>query len=98
MRGPGESLSDVILGWLGSSDERSPIALIGGMQLTLEIEYPSPVVLHANDEPPVLVRLVIKRLRESPDLSVGQALRRSICVFAGCVIVQNYHREAQAAA
>jgi hypothetical protein len=58
----------------------------------------SPIVLHANDEPSVLGRLVIERLCERADLGVGQALRWSIGIFASRVIVQDDHREPRAAA
>ena len=42
----------------------------------LEREDPLPVVLHADDDPALLLRLVVERLREGADLGVGQALAR----------------------
>src|SRR5208337_4578320 len=57
-----------------------------------EREDALPVVLHADDEPAVLLRLVVERLRERADLRVGQPLSRPIGVFAFRVIVQHDHR------
>src|SRR5262249_46445239 len=39
-----------------------------------EGEDPLPVILHADDDPAALLRLVIERLREDPHLSAAQPL------------------------
>ena len=41
-----------------------------------------PVVLHADDGPAILLRLVVQRLRKGADLGVGKSLRRTVGVFA----------------
>src|SRR5262249_4977299 len=54
-----------------------------------------PVILHADHRPAVLLRLVVKRLREGADLAVGQALGWAIGVFARGVVVQHQHLQAR---
>src|SRR5215472_3892082 len=48
----------------------------------LERKNASPVILHADHVPTVLHRFVVQRLGEGADLGVGQALRRTVGVFA----------------
>src|SRR5262249_56171979 len=57
-----------------------------------------PVILHADHRPAVLLRLVVKRLREGADLAVGQALGRAIGVFARGVVLQEQHLHPTASA
>src|SRR5690349_2505470 len=54
-----------------------------------------PVVLHADDSPAVLLRLIVKRLRKSADLRIGKPLRRTIGVFAPCIVVQQQHHQSR---
>ena len=64
----------------------------------LEGENAVPVVLHPDDCPALLVRLVVESLAESPDLGVGQPLRRSVGIFALVVVVQHKHHQPHAVA
>src|SRR5882757_1917491 len=57
-----------------------------------------PIVLHADDRPAVLHRLVIERLRERPDFRVGQPFSGTVGVFAFGIVVQDEHRESGTAA
>src|SRR5271168_2844361 len=63
-----------------------------GMML-IEREDALPVVLHADDGPAVLLCLIIKRRREGADLSIGQALRRTVGVFPLPVVMQHQHHQ-----
>ena len=57
-----------------------------------------PVVLHADDGPAVLLRLVVKRLRKGTKLGVRQALCRAVSVFAGGIVVEHQQHEPRAGA
>src|SRR5262249_4584322 len=63
-----------------------------------EREDTLPVVLHANDSPAVLLRLVVERLRKGADLRIRKSLRRTVGVFALRVVVQHQHHEPRVAA
>ena len=47
----------------------------------LKRENHFPIILHADDNPAVLFRLVIERLGERADFRVGQSLSRAICIL-----------------
>src|SRR5215475_8569490 len=68
------------------------------ISLTLEREHLLPVVLHADDDPAALLRLVIERLGEGADPGVGQPLGRSVGILARRIVVQHEHREPHAGA
>src|SRR5262249_61841144 len=46
-----------------------------------------PIIFHADDSPTVLLRLVIKRLRECADFRVGQSLSGAVRILALGVVV-----------
>src|SRR5215510_4164558 len=64
--------------------------------LALERENILPVVLHADDDPAALLRLVVERLGEGANLGVGQPLGRSVAILACRIVVQQEHREPHA--
>src|SRR4030095_10968143 len=66
--------------------------------LALERENILPVVLHADDDPAALLRLVVERLREGAALGVGRPLGRSVAILARRIVVQHEHREPRAIA
>ena len=55
-------------------------------------------VLHANDCPAVLLRLVIQRLRERADFGGGQSLSGTVRILSLCIVVQHEHRDPRAVA
>src|SRR4029077_8307138 len=57
-----------------------------------------PIVLHADDSPAVLLRLIVKGLRERADLRIGQARGRAVGVFAFRVVVKHQHAKSRTAA
>ena len=57
-----------------------------------------PVVLHADDGPAVLLRLVVERLRKGTELGVRQSLGRAVGVFARGIVVKHQQHEARAGA
>ena len=57
-----------------------------------------PIVLHADDGPAVLLRLLVKRRREGTQFDVRQSARRAVGVFARRIIVQHQQLEPRAAA
>src|SRR5262245_53570728 len=59
----------------------------------IEGEDTLPVVLHADHDPAVLLRLVVERLRKGANLGVGESLCGTIGILALGVIVQQQHRE-----
>src|SRR5271166_2037497 len=66
------------------------------MALFLEGEDTVPVILHADNGPSLLHRLVVQRLGEGADLGVGQPQRGSVGVLARRIIVQYEHRKPRA--
>src|SRR5262249_26470060 len=71
------------------------VASIGSV---LERKNVLPVILHADHRPAVLLRLVVKRLREGADLAVGQAGGGAVSVFARSIVMQHEHLEPRASA
>src|SRR5215471_10075020 len=61
--------------------------------LALERAHLLPVVLHADDDPATLLRLVIERLGEGADPGVGQPLGRAVAILACRIVVQHEQRE-----
>src|SRR6516225_5825774 len=57
-----------------------------------------PIVLHADDGPAVLLRLVVERLSKGADLRIGKSLRRTVGVFALRVVVEQEHHQPSAVA
>src|SRR5262249_16991489 len=57
----------------------------------VEREDGPPIVLHADDRPPSLHRLVIQRLAERSDPGVGEPLGGAVGVLARRVVVQQEH-------
>src|SRR6516165_8814085 len=51
-----------------------------------------PIVLHADDGPAILLRLVVERLRKGADLGIGKSL------LALRVVVQHEHHQSRAVA
>src|SRR5262245_19866422 len=68
------------------------------LKFTLKRKNHFPIILHADDGPTVLLRLVIKCLRKRADLGVGQFLSRTVRIFSLCVVVQHEHRQARTVA
>ncbi len=64
----------------------------------LECKNLLPIVLHANDCPAVLLRLVIQRLRERADFGVVQSLSGTVRILSLCIVVQHEHRDPRAVA
>src|SRR5215467_7002029 len=64
----------------------------------VEAEDSLPVVLHADHDPAVLLGLIEQLLGERADLGIGKAVGWSIGIFAGCIVVQHEHLQAQAIA
>src|SRR5215471_6031849 len=64
----------------------------------LECKNLLPIIFHGDHSPAVLLRLVIKRLRERANLGVWQSLSRSVCVLALGIIMQDDHRQPRAIA
>src|SRR5271165_4570094 len=64
----------------------------------VEREDALPVVLHADDSPAVLLRLVVQRLGEGADLCIGQSHRRAVGILALRIVVQHDHRQPRAVA
>ena len=57
-----------------------------------------PVVLHADDGPAVLLRMVVERGREVAEFDVRQSARRTVGEFARRIVVQHEQLEPRAAA
>src|ERR1035437_9857480 len=57
-----------------------------------------PVVLHADNSPVVLLRLIVKRLREGTQFDVWQSLCRTVSVFTRRIVVKNQKLEPSATA
>ncbi len=57
-----------------------------------------PVVLHADDGPAILLRLLVERRREGTQFDVRQSAGRAVGVFARRIIVQHQQHEPRAAA
>ena len=57
-----------------------------------------PILLHADDCPAVLLRLVVERLRERADFRVGKPFSGTVRVLPLCVIVQHEQRKPRAVA
>src|SRR5207302_6212615 len=66
----------------------SPFPLVEFLSL-LECKNVLPVILHADDCPAVLLRLVIERLCERADFRFGQSLSGTVGVFAFRIVVQD---------
>src|SRR5436190_20581434 len=64
----------------------SPFPLVEFLSL-LEYKNLLPIVLHADDNPAVLLRLVIERLRERADFRVGQSLCWAIRILSLRVVM-----------
>src|SRR5262245_8497317 len=52
-----------------------------------------PIILHADHGPTVLLRLIVKRLREGADLRIGKPVSRAVRILAGGVVMQDDHRQ-----
>jgi hypothetical protein len=52
-----------------------------------------PVVLHADDEPAVLLCFIVEGLGEGADLGVWKPQRRTIGLLALCIVMQYEHAE-----
>jgi hypothetical protein len=63
-----------------------------------EPEDTLPIVLHADDDPAVLLGLVVECLGECADLCVGKALGGTIGIFALGIVVEHEHFQPQAVA
>src|SRR5271157_1004062 len=81
------------------------LSIISGLSVCFRFSFPEfegkddfPVVLHADDEPAILLRLVVKRLGEGADLGVRQSLSWAVGILALGVVVQNKHRQPRAVA
>src|SRR5262249_59692984 len=72
-------------------------AIISNASL-FEREDALPVVLHADHDPTLLLRLVVERRGEGADLGVGQPARRTVGVLALRIVVEHEHREPYAVA
>ena len=59
---------------------------VGVLGLFLKRKNPFPIVLHADDDPAVLLRLGHERVTERADLRLG-----AISELAHCVIVMHQH-------
>ena len=57
-----------------------------------------PIILHADDCPAILLRLVVKSLGERADFRVGQPVSGTVRIFAFCIVVQDEHRDPRAVA
>src|SRR6478752_6913688 len=55
-----------------------------------------PIVLHADDSPAVLLRLIIEGLSESADFRIGKPFSGPVSVFPFGVIVQDEERKPRA--
>src|SRR5262249_25510257 len=55
-----------------------------------------PVVLHADHDPALLLRLIVDGFGERADVAVRQALGRAVGVFARGVVVQQQHHQPRA--
>src|SRR6266481_1485565 len=55
-----------------------------------------PIILHADDHPAVLLRLVVERLRERADFRVRQPFSGTVRILSLCIVVQHKHREPRA--
>src|SRR5579863_7779387 len=64
----------------------------------VEREDALPVVLHADDDPAVLRRLIVKLRGKTADFGAGQALSRTVGVLSLAIVVQDEHREPDALA
>src|SRR5215470_8170444 len=59
----------------------------------LECKNLLPIILHADDSPTVLLRLVVKCLRERADFGGRQPFSRTVRILARGIVVQNDHRQ-----
>src|SRR5262245_1530424 len=95
-------------GITASADDARTMAIIdllSNMSLLLLVStsgFPGedalPVGLHADDQPALLLRLVVKCLGEGADPGVRQSLRRAVGVFAYRIVVQENRRQPRATA
>jgi hypothetical protein len=73
---------------LGPECQRRLADVIRNAVRLFEGKDPLPIVLHADDSPAVLSRLVVECRSEGAELAVAQAASRTVGVFAGGIAVQ----------
>ena len=72
------------------STKKGPLLLSG---LFFKSENAIPVVLHAYDEPAILLCFIVERLGESADFGVRKPQCRTIGVLALCIVMEYEHAE-----
>src|SRR5271166_3764877 len=66
--------------------------------LVLKGENTLPVVLHADDDPAILLCLIVERLGEGPDPRVRQTFGGTVGILSLRIIMEHQHRKPRAVA